>query len=235
MREQRQLAAMAQRLAQQNKRSLYYMFEEQALLRGDSACIWYRPTGDGAAPDTPPATSSWRETYDSVNRYAQFLLDNHVAPGDFVATYLMNSPDFIHHLLGSWAIGAAPALVNYHLTGEGLAHCLKVASSKILVVDGDEGCQQRVQQVRPQLEELGIRVVVSFFENHKKKRKKERKKREYSQDKRNSLITCRCWTQRPKEAFMTSKPRDPTTPTEIMLPPTFPFSSSIHREPLVCL
>ncbi|EMF17293.1 long-chain fatty acid transport protein 1 [Sphaerulina musiva SO2202] len=160
MREQRQLAAMAQRLAQQNKRSLYYMFEEQALLRGDSACIWYRPTGDGAAPDTPPVTSSWRETYDSVNRYAQFLLENHVAPGDFVATYLMNSPDFIHHLLGSWAIGAAPALVNYHLTGEGLVHCLKVASSKILVVDEDEGCQQRVQQVRPRLEELGIRVVV---------------------------------------------------------------------------
>lgn len=172
MREQRQLAAMAQRLAQQNKRSLYYMFEEQALLRGDSACIWYRPTGDGAAPDTPPATSSWRETYDSVNRYAQFLLENHVAPGDFVATYLMNSPDFIHHLLGSWAIGAAPALVNYHLTGEGLVHCLKVASSKILVVDEDEGCQQRVQQVRPRLEELGIRVVVSFLEKKKKRKKK---------------------------------------------------------------
>lgn len=227
---------MAQRLAQQNKRSLYYMFEEQALLRGDAACIWYRPTGDGAAaaPDTPPATSSWRETYDSVNRYAQFLLDNHVAPGDFVATYLMNSPDFIHHLLGSWAIGAAPALVNYHLTGEGLVHCLKVASSKILVVDEDEGCQQRVQQVRPRLEELGIRVVVSFLEKKKEKRrtpvKKTRETRLPCE-----LITSRCWTQRPKEAFMTSKPRDPTTPTEIMLPPTFPFSSSIHRAPLVCL
>lgn len=234
MREQRQLAAMAQRLAQQNKRSLYYMFEEQALLRGDAACIWYRPTGDGAAPDTPPATSSWRETYDSVNRYAQFLLDNHVAPGDFVATYLMNSPDFIHHLLGSWAIGAAPALVNYHLTGEGLVHCLKVASSKILVVDEDEGCQQRVQQVRPRLEELGIRVVVCYF---LKKRKKKKMNAVKTRETRLpcELITCRCWTQRPKEAFMTSKPRDPTTPTEIMLPPTFPFSSSIHRAPLVCL
>lgn len=162
MRERSKIAAYAQQLARQNKRSLYYVFEEQALLRKDTPCLWYRPD-----PDVAPVSHSWTQTYDSVNRFAQFLLDNEVAPGDFVATYLMNSPDFIHTLLGTWAVGAAPALINYNLTGDGLVHCLKVATSKILIVDEDEACQQRIELVRPKLDELGIRIVVLNAETKK--------------------------------------------------------------------
>lgn len=155
MRERSRMAATAQKLARQKKQSVYYLFEEQVLLRKDTPCLWYRPD-----PDVAPISYSWTQTYDSVNRHAQFLLDNGVSPGDFVASYLMNSPEFMHNLLGTWAIGAAPALINYNLTGDGLIHCLKVATSKILIVDEDEACQQRIQLVRPKLDELGIRVIV---------------------------------------------------------------------------
>lgn len=95
-----------------------------------------------------------------MNQYAHFLLDNGVKPGDLVGTYLINSPEFLHNILGSWAIGCAPAMINYHLAGDGLVHCLKIANSKVLIVDEDEGCQQRIQEVRAKLDELDIRVIV---------------------------------------------------------------------------
>ncbi|KAM3418909.1 hypothetical protein BST61_g4868 [Cercospora zeina] len=155
IRERNQVAAKVQKLAKQNRLSAYYQFEEQVLQRKDAPCLWYRPD-----PAQPAAVHSWTQTYDSVHRYAHFLLDQGVRPGDLVGSYLINSPDFIHNLLAIWAVGASSAMINYNLAGDGLIHCLKIANSKILIVDSDEGCQQRIHEVREKLDELGIRIVV---------------------------------------------------------------------------
>ena len=82
-------------------------------------------------------------------------------PGELMATYLVNSPEVIFSMVGSWSIGSAPALINYNLAGDGLIHCLKVAQSKVLLVDEDAACQQRIEAERSRIEnELGMRIVV---------------------------------------------------------------------------
>lgn len=75
--------------------------------------------------------------------------------------YLMNSPDFMFGWLGLWSIGAAPAMINYNLTGKALLHCLKISGAKLLLVDEEPALRARVEDVGTQLEgELGIRLIV---------------------------------------------------------------------------
>lgn len=63
--------------------------------------------------------------------------------------------------LGSWAIGSAPALINHNLNGEGLIHCLKVSGAKLLLVDGEDVCRKRIEEVRDSIEgSLGMRIIV---------------------------------------------------------------------------
>lgn len=145
---------MADRI-KQDKQSLWYLFEEQALRLENGPCLWFR-----ASPGEEAQRYTYRETLDQSNRYAQFLLQNGVQPGELVGTYLMNRPEFIFNIMGSWAIGCAPAMINYNLGGAGLLHCLKVCKSKVLLVDDDAGCQERIAAVRDQIAELGMRIIV---------------------------------------------------------------------------
>lgn len=72
----------------------------------------------------------------------------------------MNSPDFMFVWLGLWAVGAAPALINYNLGGKALLHCLKISGAKVLLVDSDKDLQGRINEVRSEIEgELGMRCV----------------------------------------------------------------------------
>ncbi|KAK3684518.1 hypothetical protein LTR37_020193 [Vermiconidia calcicola] len=156
IREGRQIAKLGQKLAQQNRRSLWYLFEEQAQALKDEECLWYR-----TQPSEPSSIHTWTQTYENCCRFAHFLLQNGVQPGELVATYLINSPDFIFNMVGSWSIGCAPALINYNLGGDGLIHCLKIAQSKILLVDQDTACQERIEEQRHRIEdELGMKIII---------------------------------------------------------------------------
>jgi len=70
-----------------------------------------------------------------------------VRPGQLVAFYLQNAPEFMFAWLGLWAIGCAPAMINYNLSGEALLHCLKFSGASIVLVDEESGCQARVERV----------------------------------------------------------------------------------------
>ncbi|KAK5128719.1 hypothetical protein LTR85_000052 [Meristemomyces frigidus] len=160
IREQRRTVNLGQQLAKQNKRSLWYLFEAQAQSpqrqKGGKPCIWYRTT-----PKEDATVYSWTQVYEHCCRWAGFLLEQGVESGELVGTYLQNSPEFMFNMVGSWAIGCAPALINYHLGGDGLVHCLKVAGSKVLIVDEEAGCRERIEAVRERIEgELGMRIIV---------------------------------------------------------------------------
>lgn len=131
--------------------SLWYQFEAQVhRLPSDAEAIWSR-TG----------CYTWAETYANACRYGQFMLQQGVQPGKLVAMYMMNRPEFLFTHLGSWAIGSAPAWINYNLAGDALVHCLKVAESKVIIVDEDAECRRRIEEVRDRLEgELGMKIVV---------------------------------------------------------------------------
>ncbi|KAK5115089.1 hypothetical protein LTR62_001786 [Meristemomyces frigidus] len=155
-REARQIGRLGQRLAKENKRSLWYMFEEQAQKLPKETCIWYRST-----PSETPVTYTYQQTYENACRWAGFLAEQGVRPGELMSCYLVNSPEFMFNMLGAWGVGSAPAMMNYNLGGDGLVHCLKVADSKVLVVDGDPACLERIEAVRARLEgELGMKIIV---------------------------------------------------------------------------
>lgn len=75
--------------------------------------------------------------------------------------YVINSPEFMFTMAGSWAIGSAPAWINYNLGGEGLVHCLKVSQSRVVLVDEDAACRQRIEEQRSRIEnELGMKIII---------------------------------------------------------------------------
>ena len=87
------------------------------------------------------------------------MLDEGIRPGDLVAMYLHNSAEFLMIMFATLCIGAGPAMINYNLEGKALMHCLGVCQSKLLIVDEDSGCQQRINNSRAEIEAMGTRTV----------------------------------------------------------------------------
>lgn len=96
-----------------------------------------------------------------MNQYARWYLSQGVKQGDLVSFYLTNSPDFIFAWIGLWAIGAAPTMINYNLSGKALLHCLKVAGSKLMLLDEDQELRGRIDGERGEIEGLlGMNICV---------------------------------------------------------------------------
>ncbi|KAJ8606659.1 hypothetical protein MRB53_040795 [Persea americana] len=142
-------------LVTSSKASLWYDYEEQVAQRPDTACIWYRK-----APGETAVEYTWQQVYDQSLRYANFFQDLGLKPGQLVNTYLINSPEFMFDVLGCWAIGCAPAEINYNLAGDSLVHCLKTTGSKVLLADEDPECRERIEAVRDKIEALGMKIII---------------------------------------------------------------------------
>lgn len=136
-------------VAKENKISPFYLFEARSLLFPDTLGIWSR-TGN----------YTWSQVYDRVCQYAGFFLSRGVQPGQNIGLYLQNAPEFMFIWLGLLAIGCAPAMINWNLAADPLVHCVTIAGTRLLIVDEDQGCQERVQNVRKKIEEdLGVQIV----------------------------------------------------------------------------
>lgn len=128
------------------RQCLWYSFTPHVSRYPNDLCIWSRTK-----------SYTWQEAHDRAVQWGNFFLAQGVQPGDMVATYLMNSADFIVIWLGLFSIGCAPAHLNYNLKGDALIHCLKIAGVKMMLVDEDSECQERFQETRERIEsELGV-------------------------------------------------------------------------------
>ena len=79
---------------------------------------------------------TYASAYDRVLRYGTWMKEAlGVKPGDIVAMNFQNSDTFVFVWFGLWSIGAKPAFINYNLTGNALTHCIKVATTKLCLVD----------------------------------------------------------------------------------------------------
>ncbi|KAK3938464.1 Isopenicillin N epimerase component 1 [Diplogelasinospora grovesii] len=138
------------RAAKEGRTSMYYFFETHAAALGDKEAIWSR-TG----------CYSWKQLLEKANQYGSWFLSRGVRRGDLVALYMINSPDFLFAWVGLWAVGAAPAMINYHLTGKALVHCLGISGAKLVLMDGDEAASRRMAEVRSEVTEKmpGIQLV----------------------------------------------------------------------------
>ena len=129
--------------------SCFYIFEEPVANHPDVQAIWSRE-----------GNHTFKQTHDKACQYAAYFLDEGIRPGQIVAFCLQNSPEFIFAWLGLWAIGCAPAMINFNLAGDALIHCLKVSGAKLVLVDQEPKIQNRVADEKQRIEELGMATTV---------------------------------------------------------------------------
>ncbi|KAI5310679.1 hypothetical protein KEM55_003629 [Ascosphaera atra] len=127
----------------------YYPFAEAAKTYPDTVCLWSRE-----------GVYTYAEAHERVCQWGHYFLSLGVQRGDFVALYLLNSPEFAMAWLGLWSIGCAPALINAGLGGKVLLHCLKLGGAKYLLFDSDANCTGAVNDAREPIEkELNITPI----------------------------------------------------------------------------
>lgn len=129
--------------------SPWYMLAETCARQPQDRAIWTRER-----------EWTYKEVHDQTVRYAQWLLDEGIKPGDLVAMYLHNSAEFVMLMFATLCIGAGPAMINYNLEGKALLHCLDVAQSKLLIVDIDENCRKRIGESKTEIEGAGTKIVI---------------------------------------------------------------------------
>ncbi|GKZ34230.1 hypothetical protein AbraIFM66950_004415 [Aspergillus brasiliensis] len=79
---------------------------------------------------------TYHETYVLALRHGTWFKQVHgVKPREVVAMDFMNSSTFIFIWFGLWSIGAAPAFINYNLTGQPLTHSIRTSSARLLLVE----------------------------------------------------------------------------------------------------
>ena len=129
--------------------SCFYFFENAVSQFPDTFAIWSRS-----------GNYTFQEAYERVCQYASFFLSLGAQPGEIIAMYMQNSPEFVFSWMAIWAIGCAPAMINYSLGADSLVHCLKISGTKIMIADAEAECQDRIKREKGKIEKnLGIKIV----------------------------------------------------------------------------
>jgi fatty-acyl-CoA synthase len=108
------------------KTSIGKVFQERAARYGDKVFIKF---GDEQL--------SYRESNQTVNRYAAVLAARGVGHGDVVGVMLRNSPQSVLLMLAVVKCGAVAGMLNYHQRGKVLAHSLGLLGAKAVVAETD--------------------------------------------------------------------------------------------------
>lgn len=119
-------------------------------LPAEEECLWSRE-----------GSFTWQETYHQACRYAKLLQAQGIKSQELVAVYLQNSPEFIFSTLACWALGSAPAYINYNLAGDALIHCLRISGAKLVLVDADDICRSQIESSRDRIERgLHMKIII---------------------------------------------------------------------------
>jgi fatty-acyl-CoA synthase len=106
---------------------------------------------------------SYRQLGFRCNQYCRWGISRNLQRGDAVVLLMSNCPEYLAIWLGLTRIGVVVALVNSQLAGDVLAHSIKIADPKYVIVGADLG--SRVAAIRPHLPAaLECRVVGSSRE-----------------------------------------------------------------------
>jgi len=111
---------------------------------------------------------SYKETYELALKYAAWLRERfNVQKNEIIALDFMNKPAMVWIVLGLWALGAKPALINYNLDGDRLVHCVKISTARLLFIDVEvkkvlEGAEG--EETRRKLETAGTNREIVIFD-----------------------------------------------------------------------
>ena len=92
---------------------------------------------DAPALVATEGTLSYRELAKAANRYARWGLARGLAPGDVVCLLMKNCPQYLAIWLGLSRIGVTVALINTNLTGELLAHALRIVAPRHVIAGAE--------------------------------------------------------------------------------------------------
>ena len=93
-----------------------------------------RQRGDAPALLSADESLSFRALSQRANRYARWALAQGLAKGQTVALLMPNRPEYLAIWLGVTATGAVVSLLNIHLRGAALAHCIEITAPRALIV-----------------------------------------------------------------------------------------------------
>lgn len=100
-----------------------------------------------AVVDKYPNNVAWRfegqiTTYAEMdalaNKMANWALGLGLQPGDAVALFMENRPEYVSFWYGLSKIGVVVGLINHNLTDNALAHCVNIADAKIIITGTDQ-------------------------------------------------------------------------------------------------
>lgn len=73
------------------------------------------------------------EAFDKIQRFAGYLHDEGVRPGDHVGVLLPNGPDYVVAVFGAWHVGAIAVPLNSFFPDAPLSHALRDSGMRLLV------------------------------------------------------------------------------------------------------
>jgi fatty-acyl-CoA synthase len=92
---------------------------------------------------------TYRALAERSTRYAWWAIEQGLVKGDTVGLLMPNRPEYMAIWLGITRVGGVVALLNTHLAGPSLAHCINLAAPRHLIVAVE--LIDRVTAVRPDL------------------------------------------------------------------------------------
>ena len=115
-----------------------------------------------------------RLTYDDMeayaNRVAHWARSLDLEPGDTAVVFVRNRAEYVPIWFGLAKVGVVPALVNFQLSGQALAHCVNISDAKAVIVDADmveqwEGAKSKLDVDPPTFAAFGSIQGMASFED----------------------------------------------------------------------
>jgi len=113
-------------IAGNRNRTLPVVIEEAAARFGESPALL-----------SDRGNLTYRALAERANQYARWALSQGLAKGDTVCLLMANQPEYMAIWLGITSTGVAVSLLNTHLVGASLAHCIRVVSPKLIIATAD--------------------------------------------------------------------------------------------------
>jgi fatty-acyl-CoA synthase len=98
---------------------------------------WMERSGPAPALLSALGDLSYEQLAERAHRHARWGLVQDLRPGDVVALLMANRPDYVAAWLGLTRIGVTVALLNTHLGGEGLIHCIKIVAPRCILAGAE--------------------------------------------------------------------------------------------------
>lgn len=93
---------------------------------------------------------TYRGLIERANQYARWTLEQGLAKGDVVCLLMTNRPEYMAIWLGITSTGVVVSLLNTHLPGPALAHCIRVVSPRHILADSE--CVDTLTAALPHLD-----------------------------------------------------------------------------------